>query len=159
MMASEGGSDGRTDPTKSAAGQPGESDRGGYERDLGVVEAIIIVTRSCPSGVVISAANRALEAIKVGGADVMKQQAYFVLTAMKGWRGDRARQVHRSLTRYLETGTENEKAPNPTRDASPQATPDGSSNPSRHPSANPSPNPSPNPPAHTKSHPSSKAEK
>jgi hypothetical protein len=73
-----------------------------YERDLGVVEAITMVTRSCPSGVVVASAERALEAIKEGGPDVMKQQAYFVLTALQGWRGDRARQIHRSLTKYLE---------------------------------------------------------
>lgn len=73
-----------------------------YDRDLGVIEAITVVTRSCPSGVVVAAAERALDAIKDGGPDVLKQQAYFVLTALKGWRGDRARQVHRSLTRYLE---------------------------------------------------------
>ena len=78
-----------------------DSDRN-YDRDLGVVEAITFVTRSCPSGVVISVANQALEAIKTDGADVIKQQAYFVLTAIQGWRGDRARQVHRSLTKYLE---------------------------------------------------------
>jgi len=74
-----------------------------YSRDLGVVEAITFVTRSCPSGVVVAAAERALEAIKAGGPDVMKQQAYFVLTSIKGWRGERARQVHRSLTKYLES--------------------------------------------------------
>lgn len=74
-----------------------------YERDLGVIEAISYVTRSCPSGVVVAAAERALEAIKAGGSDVMRNQAYFVLTAMKGWRGERATQIHRSLTRYLES--------------------------------------------------------
>ena len=78
-----------------------------YERDLGVIEAITFVTRSCPSGVVVNAAERALDAIKEGGPDVIKQQAYFVLTALQGWRGDRARQVHRSLTKYLE----HEKSP------------------------------------------------
>ncbi len=72
-----------------------------YERDLGVIEAITYVTRSCPSGVVVAAAERALDSIKQGGPDVIKQQAYFVLTALQGWRGDRARQVHRSLTNYL----------------------------------------------------------
>lgn len=72
------------------------------DRDLGVIEAITVVTRSCPSGVVVSVAERALEAIKEGGSDVMREQAYFVLTAMKGWRGDRARQVHRSLSQYLD---------------------------------------------------------
>ena len=72
-----------------------------YDRDLGVIEAITFVTRSCPSGVVVTAAKGALTAIQAGGADVLKQQAYFVLTAIQGWRGDRARQVHRSLRNYL----------------------------------------------------------
>ena len=83
-----------------------DSDRD-YDRDLGVIEAITFVTRSCPSGVVVSVAEQALEAIKEGGADVLKQQAYFVLTAMKGWRGDRASQVHRSLSRFLENPNDN----------------------------------------------------
>jgi hypothetical protein len=73
-----------------------------FQRDLGVIEAITIVTRSCPSGVVVASAERALEAIKEGGSEVIKQQAYFVLMALQGWRGDRARQVHRSLSKYLE---------------------------------------------------------
>lgn len=72
-----------------------------YDRDLGVIEAITYVTRSCPSGVVVTVAKQALEAIQAGGAEVLKQQAYYVLTAIQGWRGDRARQVHRSLTNYL----------------------------------------------------------
>ncbi|MBB82949.1 MAG: hypothetical protein CL931_03970 [Deltaproteobacteria bacterium] len=73
-----------------------------YDRDLGVIEAITFVTRSCPSGVVVSVAEQALEAIKQKGAEAIPQQAYFVLTSMQGWRGDRARQVHRSLTKFLE---------------------------------------------------------
>jgi hypothetical protein len=73
-----------------------------YDRDLGVIEAITWVTRSCPSGVVVSLAERALAEIKAGGASAMQQQAYLVLSALQGWRGERARQVHRSLTRYLE---------------------------------------------------------
>lgn len=89
-------------PTATQPATQPATQRPDYDRDLGVVEAITIVTRSCPSGVVVSVAEQALEAIKQGGADVMKQQAYFVLTALKGWRGERARQVHRSLTRYLE---------------------------------------------------------
>lgn len=92
------GEDGR-ESTNDAADAADESPD--YERDLGVVEAITYVTRSCPSGVVVSVAEQALEAIKQGGAKVMPQQAYFVLTSIKGWRGERARQVHRSLTKYL----------------------------------------------------------
>jgi len=73
-----------------------------YDRDLGVIEAISIVTRSCPNGRVVAAANSALDAIKAGGSDSLKEQAYFVLTAIQGWRGDRAGQVHRSLSSYLD---------------------------------------------------------
>jgi hypothetical protein len=90
------------DADRNPDGNPDRNPDRNYDRDLGVVEAITFVTRSCPSGVVISVANQALEAIKTDGADVIKQQAYFVLTAIQGWRGDRARQVHRSLTKYLE---------------------------------------------------------
>jgi len=85
-------------PSAGGASDP-QSD---FERDLGVIEAITIVTRSCPSGAVVAVAERALEAIKKGGAEVMREQAYYVLTALQGWRGDRARQVHRSLSLYLE---------------------------------------------------------
>jgi hypothetical protein len=89
---------------------PGNAEtRPDFERELGVIEAITFVTRSCPSGVVVAAAERALDAIKEGGPDVIKQQAYFVLTALQGWRGDRARQVHRSLTAYLEGNLEAEQ--------------------------------------------------
>jgi hypothetical protein len=76
-----------------------------YDRDLGVIEAITVVTRSCPNGGVTSAAKQALEAIKTGGTETLKQQAYFVLIAIKGWRGERARLVHRSLSRYIDQGT------------------------------------------------------
>jgi hypothetical protein len=76
-----------------------------YDRDLGVIEAITVVTRSCPNGGVTRAAKGALEAIKTGGPDTLREQAYFVLIAIKGWRGDRARQVHRSLSRYLDPET------------------------------------------------------
>jgi hypothetical protein len=88
--------------------RPGESpdnssnDASTYDRDLGVIEAITYVTRSCPNGRVVAAAQGALEAIKTGGSDSLKQQAYFVLVAIQGWRGDRAHQVHRSLSRYLD---------------------------------------------------------
>ena len=83
-----------------------QTDEVDYDRNLGVVEAIMMVTRSCPNGRVVSVAEQALEAIKAGGADVIKNQAYFVITAMKGWRGDRASQVHRSLKHYLDQKTE-----------------------------------------------------
>ncbi len=92
------------DPNEAGSNDPRDERRDyqrDYQRDLGVIEAITYVTRSCPSGVVVAAAERALEEIKQGGPDALRQQAYFVLTALKGWRGERAAQVHRSLTKYL----------------------------------------------------------
>jgi hypothetical protein len=98
------------------------------ERDLGVVEAITVVSRSCPSGVVVAAAERALDAIKAGGPDALRDQAYFVLTAIQGWRGDRATQVHRSLTHYLEQSqrgqTGRTQSPKPSKIENPEPTPD-----------------------------------
>jgi len=95
-------------PDDSESGDDLDTD---YDRDLGVIEAISLVTRSCPSGVVVRAAEGALDAIKVGGSGAMKQQAYFVLTTMKGWRGDRATQIHRSLTRYLAGDSDRSSSP------------------------------------------------
>jgi hypothetical protein len=77
--------------------------RDDYSRTLGVIEAITVVTQQCPSGAVRACAERALDAIKAGGAATLREQAYFVLTALQGWRGDRASQVHASLTAYLES--------------------------------------------------------
>jgi len=76
--------------------------RDGDERTLGVVEAITAVTLQCPHGSVVAAAEQALEAIKRDGADAMAIQAFLVLSAIKGWRGERAGQVHRSLRAYLD---------------------------------------------------------
>lgn len=72
-------------------------------RQLGVIEAITAVTLQCPSGAVRACAEQALEGIKAGGADALRQQAYIVLTAIQGWRGDKARQVHASLSAFLDS--------------------------------------------------------
>ena len=74
-----------------------------YERILGVVEAITVVTRQCPSGAVRGCAEQALAGIQAGGSDAMREQAYIVLTAIQGWRGGRAKQVHASLDAFLST--------------------------------------------------------
>ncbi len=77
--------------------------RDDYSRTLGVIEAITIVTRQCPSGAVRACAERSLEAIKAGGPDALREQAYLILTAIQGWRGNRAMQVHASLGAFLGT--------------------------------------------------------
>jgi hypothetical protein len=39
-----------------------------------------------------------------GDTGALREQAYFVLTAIQGWRGERASQVHRSLTAFVAAG-------------------------------------------------------
>ncbi|MFP6655732.1 MAG: hypothetical protein VCB25_08890 [Myxococcota bacterium] len=95
-----------SDPQETSSA-PTPDPKKNYDRNLGVIEAIMVVTHSCPNGRVVTAAKGALEAIKTGGSDSLKQQAYFVLTAIQGWRGDRAHQVHRSLRLYLGIDSEN----------------------------------------------------
>lgn len=70
-------------------------------RRLGVIEAFTAVIRSCPSGPVRAVAERALETVEREGAGALPMQAYLVLTAMQGWRGDRASQVRASLEAFL----------------------------------------------------------
>jgi hypothetical protein len=72
-----------------------------FARRLGVIEAFTAVLNSCPSGSVRAVTENALEAIKSGGADAMPMQAYLVLTAMQGWRGDKATRVRESLEAFL----------------------------------------------------------
>ena len=96
-----------------------------YERNLGVAEAFIAVRDQCPMGAVRSVAIMALEAArtagraaassgaptdgaatlrsKVGDKSILREQAFLVLTAIQGWRGERARQVHRSLQAFLDS--------------------------------------------------------
>ena len=72
-----------------------------YTRTLGVVECFVAITRECPSGPVRAMAECALEAIKQN-PDAMREQVYYVLAALQGWRGERASQVHDSLTAFYE---------------------------------------------------------
>lgn len=87
---------------------PGSSDRGGsrhrrdYDRTLGVVECFSVVTRQCPNGAARRVAERALESAKQDGAGGLREQAFYVLTAIRGWRGERAAQVHRSLKAFVD---------------------------------------------------------
>jgi hypothetical protein len=73
-----------------------------YDRTLGVVECFTVVTEQCPSGAVRAVAERALQTTRSGGPGVLQQQAFFVLTAIRGWRGERASQVYRSLSAFLD---------------------------------------------------------
>ncbi len=75
-----------------------------YSRQLGVVECLVAITNECPSGPVRTTAGQALEAIKGRHQPgVMREQIYYVLSAIQGWRGERARQVHDSLTAFYES--------------------------------------------------------
>jgi hypothetical protein len=86
------------------ADEPGERPKN-YERNLGVVEAFLAVRDQCPSGAVRRVALDAIEAVKHGGPGTLREQTYFVLTAIQGWRGERATQVHRSLQAFLDSST------------------------------------------------------
>ena len=76
-------------------------------RRLGVIEAFSAVVNSCPSGAVRSVAEQALDAVKRDGADALPQQAFFVLSAVRGWQGDKASQVKDALEAFLAERTVN----------------------------------------------------
>ena len=76
---------------------------GDYDRELGVIEAFMVITRQCPNGAVRACAEQALEVAKQGADNpqLLHEQAFLVLTAMRGWRGERASQVSRSLSAFV----------------------------------------------------------
>lgn len=76
------------------------SDQG--ERQLGVVEAFVSVRDQCPSGRAQTIAKQALESLRNGEPGVLREQAYFVLAAIRGWRGERAALVHASLRAFID---------------------------------------------------------
>ena len=71
-------------------------------RTLGVVECFVAVVNQCPNGSVRRMAENALAAVERDGAAVLAEQAFLVLTAIRGWQGDRAAQVKRSLQAFLD---------------------------------------------------------
>ena len=81
-----------------------------YARQLGVVESLVAITNECPSGPVRATAARALETIKRREPGVMREQVYYVLSAIQGWRGERARQIHDSLTEFYQGHSSEDKA-------------------------------------------------
>jgi hypothetical protein len=80
--------------------EAGSGDAGG-ERLLGVIECFTATRDQCPSGAVQRVARQGLEVIGREGASALPMQAFILLTAIRGWKGDRARQVRASLERYL----------------------------------------------------------
>jgi len=71
-------------------------------RTLGVVECFVAVVNQCPNGSVRRMAENALLAVERGGAAALPEQAFLVQTAIRGWQGDRAAQVKRSLQVFLD---------------------------------------------------------
>lgn len=76
----------------------------GEPRLLGVSEAILAVREQCPSGAVRAVARGALETIAREGAAALPAQAFLVLSAARGWTGERAALVKRSLQAFLDAG-------------------------------------------------------
>jgi hypothetical protein len=74
------------------------------ERALGVVECFHVVIRQCPSAAVRRVAEQALAAVEREGAAALPEQAFVLLTAVRGWQGARAAQVKRSLQAFLADG-------------------------------------------------------
>ncbi len=70
-------------------------------RPLGVIECFHAVLNQCPSGAVRTAAEHGLAVVEREGAGALPQQAYLLLVATRGWQGQRAAQVRRSLEAYL----------------------------------------------------------
>lgn len=76
-----------------------------WSRALGVVECFVAVVNQCPNGSVRRVAEGALETVKRDGANALPEQAFLVLTAVRGWQGERATQVKRSLQAFLDAGS------------------------------------------------------
>jgi len=71
-------------------------------RPLGVIEAITAVRDQCPNAAVRTHAAQALEVIRDGGAEVLREQAFLVFSTLAGWRGERAHVVRASLRDFLD---------------------------------------------------------
>ncbi len=81
------------------------------ERLLGVTEAIVAVRDQCPSGPVRQVARGALETVGRDGADALPGQAFLVLSAARGWTGERAALVKRSLQAFLDGSSKPHESP------------------------------------------------
>lgn len=97
----------KEEPSSAESGAAGKD----YTRQLGVIEALVAITNQCPSAPVRAVAQQSLDSIKSGDSEGLRKQVFYVLTAMKGWRGERARQVHESLNSFLESGKPDARDP------------------------------------------------
>lgn len=70
-------------------------------RRLGVIEAFTAVVNQCPNGSVQTVARSALEAVKERGSEAMAEQAFLVLSAARGWQGEKAARVKETLEEFL----------------------------------------------------------
>jgi hypothetical protein len=71
------------------------------ERPLGVAEAFTVARDQCPSGAVQRVARQALDAVAREGAAALPLQAFYLLTAVRGWRGQQAERVKHALAAFL----------------------------------------------------------
>ena len=71
VIESDGDGSGAGAGASTGGAEKATAEKSDYDRDLGVIEAITYVTRSCPSGVVVRAAKGALEAIQAGGGSLI----------------------------------------------------------------------------------------
>jgi len=71
------------------------------ERPLGVVEAFTVARDQCPKEAVRRVARDALDAVARDGADALPTQAFYLLSAARGWRGEQAARVKRALEGFL----------------------------------------------------------
>ncbi len=70
-------------------------------RKLGIIEAFVAVRAQCPNGSVQRVARAGLDAVQKEGADALPLHAFYLLTAVRGWQGDRATQVKATLEEFL----------------------------------------------------------
>jgi len=70
-------------------------------RPLGVVEAFTVTRDQCPSGAVQRVARQGLEVIGREGTEALPLQAFYLLSAVRGWQGAQALRVKQALEAYL----------------------------------------------------------
>ena len=71
------------------------------ERPLGITEAFTVVRDQCTSGAVQKVARQALDAVARDGASALPLQAFYLLTAVRGWQGPQSARVKKALEAFL----------------------------------------------------------